>query len=349
MLRLVQRFTDRLAPRVRPIGIDFGSTTLRLAQVAADQVPPRVVAAAHFEVPGGVHRATFFAECVREALTHGDFKGREVTLALPAAQTHLCHLRLPKGDAEMIREMLPAETAGKLPIEPLGAMLRHTVAGDVYAGGEAKQEVICVAAERRVVGELLAASNKAKLDVVGMNTEAAALADCFGHVWQRGADAAQSLMMIDLGSAATRCYVHRGGRLLFARSIAVPLPGITCATGEADLGPASLDPQVMAAAEKLVPEIKLCQRYHDATFPNDPVSRLVFVGGRAADKALCQHLAAGVGVAAQVGDPVARMATDGAPTIDRRLPQPGWSAALGLSFGPVAADKPQLNDVKEVA
>ena len=54
-----------------------------------------------------------------------------------------------------------------------------------------------------------------------------------------------------------------------------------------------------------------------------------------------------MGIAAQVGDPLCRMSKHTLPGveigIDRRVPQPGWTIAIGLSMGPAAdAAKPNI-------
>jgi Tfp pilus assembly PilM family ATPase len=89
---------------------------------------------------------------------------------------------------------------------------------------------------------------------------------------------------------------------------------------------------------RLVEELSLCRRYHEATFPNQPVQRLVFVGGEANQRDMCQLIARGLGVAAQIGDPLTRINKQSDMNeecgIDRRRPQPAWSVAIGLSMGP---------------
>lgn len=105
---------------------------------------------------------------------------------------------------------------------------------------------------------------------------------------------------------------------------------------------------------KLVEELDLCRRYYEATFPNKPVDRLIFVGGEARQRSLCQHVARELGIAAQLGDPLARMgriSEIGIETgIDRRQPQPSWAVALGLSLGPtlpgVGEVNPNRNEVR---
>jgi len=105
---------------------------------------------------------------------------------------------------------------------------------------------------------------------------------------------------------------------------------------------------------KLVEELDLCRRYYEATFPSKPVDRLIFAGGEARQRALCQHVARELGIAAQLGDPLVRMgriSDIGIETgIDRRQPQPSWAVALGLSLGPSipsASDvNPSRNEVR---
>jgi Tfp pilus assembly PilM family ATPase len=101
---------------------------------------------------------------------------------------------------------------------------------------------------------------------------------------------------------------------------------------------AQVDSACRETVQRLVDELDLCRRYYESTFPNRPVDRLLFVGGEARQRMLCQHIAREMQVAAQVGDPMIRMARTceiGLESgIDRRQPQPGWAVAIGLSMGP---------------
>jgi type IV pilus assembly protein PilM len=96
---------------------------------------------------------------------------------------------------------------------------------------------------------------------------------------------------------------------------------------------------------RLVEELELCRRYYESTFPKTPVDRLVFVGGEARQRTLCQSIARSMGVAAQVGDPMVRLNKTSEISIDsgidRRQPQPGWACAVGLSMGPASGTTPQ--------
>ena len=71
------------------------------------------------------------------------------------------------------------------------------------------------------------------------------------------------------------------------------------------------------------------------------MTRAIFIGGEARHRGLCQEIARGLQLPAQVGDPMVRLGRNSEINpdcgIDVRSPNPDWSVALGLSMGPVAA------------
>jgi type IV pilus assembly protein PilM len=115
-----------------------------------------------------------------------------------------------------------------------------------------------------------------------------------------------------------------------------PAPSQAVSEGPSDAELACREPMM-----KLVEELALCRRYYEATFPTKPLDRLIFLGGEARHRTLCQSIARELGIAAQIGDPLARMGRTSEvgieSGIDRRLPQPAWTIAIGLSMGPMGA------------
>ncbi|HEV8377527.1 MAG TPA: pilus assembly protein PilM [Tepidisphaeraceae bacterium] len=207
-----------------PIGVDFGTDSLRLAQVAPAGQEWKLVAAASADVPSHVRhdnnaRMQFFVQTTKDLLSQGGFTGRSVVLALPAASMFIQHLRLPKMDDEAMKKAIPWEARGKIPIDPGHALLRHHIAGEVYQDQEAKCEIVLMAAGRDLVNQLLAMAAKARLDVVGMNVEPKAIVDCFTHLYRRKNDSGITNFFVDIGCAGTRAFIARGPHILFARAI----------------------------------------------------------------------------------------------------------------------------------
>ena len=89
------------ASNANPIGVDFGSDGLRMAQVESVNGEYRLIAAARpmclTHVRNDPHaKLTFFAETVRELLGQGNFRGRKAILSLPASVMTIQHLRDPQ-------------------------------------------------------------------------------------------------------------------------------------------------------------------------------------------------------------------------------------------------------------
>jgi Tfp pilus assembly PilM family ATPase len=114
-------------------------------------------------------------------------------------------------------------------------------------------------------------------------------------------------------------------------------PTAPAATMPAETETDRIEQACMTVVSKLVDELTLCRRYHESTFPAKAVQRLIFIGGEARQRWVCQRIAREMGLAAQVGDPLVRMGrVSEIPVesgLDRRLPQPAWTVAIGLSFG----------------
>lgn len=381
MLKMVQSF---FAPKAKPIGIDFGSETLRMAQVQAVDGEYRLNAAASAQIPMGIRkdanaRLQFLTESCRNTYAKGKFTGRQVVIGMPAPLMHVVHLRVPKMDDESLMKALPWEVKGKVPFEPSKALLRHVVAGEIFQDQESRLEVIVMAVQRETVNQFISIAESAKLEVIGLQPEPKAILDCFRAGIRRKSEADTATMYIDIGFAGTRVMVGCADAILFVRfipiggdqfnysvSVALKVPAHEgrlrriqqAETQGLDPGsgtPAEVDPILdpMTAKrlaergvieeacrdpmDRLLGELELCRRYHEATFPNRPIDRIVFVGGEAMQRSMCQQIAKRLGIAAQLGDPMVRLGRTNLVAADSGLdvsrPQPAWAIAVGLSIG----------------
>jgi len=219
-------FVHNLLPiRANPIGVDFGTETLRLAQVERIGGEFRLIAAATAPVPAAARddnsvRFSFLKQTVRDLLTQGHFHGRRSILSLPASRMVIQHLRLAPDDASR-RGALHVALHDRLRTNVTDVLLRHLVAGQVEENGREFDEIIAMAAQRSFVDEFLHAAALAKLDVIAMNVEPNALVDCFSHVYRRRIDSQLTSCYIDIGGAATRVVAARGSHILFARFLSI--------------------------------------------------------------------------------------------------------------------------------
>jgi len=348
--------------KVLPIGVDLGTSALKLAQLREANGSYDLIGAGSAELPhecrGDFHAALrFCVPALRRLVQSNGFRGRECILSIPAAVTFVRHVKIPKTPPDRLEEAVLRELSGKLPFPAAEAEIRHVVAGEVVGEGEVKQEVIVVAAPRSAVTAQLAMARRAKLDVAGINVESCAIVECFGRLFRRAGDQKRVILFVDLGYASTQVVLSHGRRIVFARNISVAGRGLNEAIAttlgispeeaarirrelgsldESDARVMELHACMADAVDALVDELTQCLRYYESIFPNQTLERVIFLGGQATDRHLCRSIAQRLNLPAQIGDPLVRTgsahpaALEGG--LDRREPQPRWAVAVGLSL-----------------
>jgi Tfp pilus assembly PilM family ATPase len=106
-------------------------------------------------------------------------------------------------------------------------------------------------------------------------------------------------------------------------------------TGSRDFLPPQ--PDITEAVETLTDEINMCTRYYATQGTGKRVERVVFLGGEARHKGLCQQIAKKLRLTARMVDPMARVGRAGSEPaigVDLKEPQPAWAAVLGMCLSP---------------
>jgi len=355
--------------RALPIGIDLGTAAVKVAQVRRVDGAFELLAAARAELPAKDRSDTgrrlgLLAEGLARAIGSQKFLGKRCVLALPAVDTVIQHIKLPKLPADQLAGAVARELEGKLPFSPGEAIIRHVVVGQAYDEQRPVLEMIVVAAARDTVEAYLDLARRSRLEVTALNVEPFAIVECFSHVFRRDGDAERANLFLDLGEANTQVVIAHGRQLAFARNLMV---------GSVDLDKAVADQLGVSAAEvgtlrrrllqlgqrrppeadalydamggtldALADEITKCLHYYKSVFPSRTIERAIFLGGQAMDRRLCQSIARHLDLPAQIGDPLARITRAGSAGreagLDRRVAQPAWAVAVGLSVG---AELPQ--------
>jgi Tfp pilus assembly PilM family ATPase len=221
MFNFVQNW---LAPTARPIGVDVGSSCLRMAQVQYHGSEPRLIAAASADLPLAIHydpdaHRECFGAAARRLLNAGNFRGRQILLALPAAMTSIVSLRLPAADKEQTTLAIAAAVREQFGMDPDAALIRVYKVNNGSAGDGETQDLIVIAASRVRVNALISAASEAGLEVVGMSVEPQSLIDCFSHVYRRRGDLTSTSCFVEIGWTSTRVVVARAGNILSAGKI----------------------------------------------------------------------------------------------------------------------------------
>lgn len=342
-----------------PVGIDFGTGSLKVLQLSGAQ-PASLLTAASIKTPEDLRRDTtgrlaFQIEALPRLLKAVGLKAKRAVCSIPIGETICKPLRVPKTEGTSLAAIVKAAAPLQLGVAPGSIVLRHVEVGDVGGG---KTEVICLATSRELVDRLMAAVRAAKLEPVGIHNEFNALmVSCRGL-----ASGSAPTLYVDLGAGATKAMIAHGEKMVFAKAIEVggfhldealakqhkidfaeaakmrrSLASLGRSSERGEGGVATAQSSLCEPLEILTDELSMCLRYHESIFPGHRVERVVFVGGEATHTALCQHVARSLRLPAQVGDPLARVARTGSePTVgvDMNGAQPGWAVAVGLCLGP---------------
>jgi type IV pilus assembly protein PilM len=348
--------------RVLPIGLDIGTTTVRMLQLAGSEDDVRLVDAAKYVVPqeakrdpSGLREAV--VEGIRGILRGRRFRRREAVMALKADELAVRSMRMAKMPEEELPTAVNWEVQNKFPFDTATAVVQYLRAGEVRHGDQVLDEIIVFVAPRAAVESKIELACDMGLDVVSLDAEPCAVFRGFERFLHRREDESVVTALVDIGSRTT-VVIARGRDIIFVKTI--PIGGAVFNRSVADcleLAPSEAealrrrlarrseeadpaDPVCRAVTdcirpplEDLANEIGLCLRYYAVTFRGPRPESITFSGGEAHDPTIPRMLGERLGMEVTIGDPFRRIRTNHLGAIpDRRQCASEWATSLGLSL-----------------
>ncbi|MBK8270846.1 MAG: pilus assembly protein PilM [Planctomycetes bacterium] len=159
--------------RKGPIGLDIGSSGIRMLQLACEAGQPVVVASAFCELPNNLPDTADMLEIVSktisDALRRHPFEGRDVVTAFGNGEFQLKNIRLPRMPAEEMPGAIEFEAKERFDLSRAPAQIRHLSVGEVRHGNELKEEVIVFAALEEAVQARIALLESLKLTPIAID------------------------------------------------------------------------------------------------------------------------------------------------------------------------------------
>jgi len=346
-----------------PIGVDLGSSTVKMAQLRTSGGDVELLAAGLAEVPPSCRedfsqRVAFFSDSIRSIRKANAFRGRECVLSLPADAIFLHQVKLPKLPPDRIDEALEAE----LPYPTDDVVISYEIVGDIHNGTEAKQELIVAAVAQATLDAYLGMARRGGVDVVGIDIEAYAIVDCFARQSRQISSSTRAVLFVDLGAESTQIVLAHDNEIVFARNLATGCEQLDKVVAEAlDIPVADasalrrgaqqaqtkgltedLHNALERALDSPTNEMGQCLRYHEAAFRDASVQQAIFSGGGAYDVNVCRAIAERLKIRAQIGDPLANIdiakGVGMNAGLDSRGLNPDWAVAVGLSLRAMEAE-----------
>jgi type IV pilus assembly protein PilM len=223
-------------PRTR-IGVDVGSTAVRVAEVAAGEIPV-IVRAAQVPLPPGVVEAgevrqpEVVAEALRELWSKAGVKSKQVHLGVGNQRVVVRELALPWLPEKELRDTLGFQVQEFIPMASDEAVLDFDPLGEMDQGGRRMVRILLVAAHKPMVNALVEAALAAKLDPQGIDLTPFAVTRAVG-AGDDGLDLDSSgdEAIIDIGAQVTSICVHDRGVTRFVRMLPSGGRDITLALG----------------------------------------------------------------------------------------------------------------------
>ena len=314
-----------LKKRVFPIGIDLGSSYLKMAQLGFDGRNFYLYAAGREEKPqdielGSADWQKWAVVTAKKMINKGGFSGKQVMAAIPPGDLFIDQMKIPKSTGEKVEQAVLGKVKPKLPFEPKGAMVKYVIADETRNNGE--MDVLVMAAERETINRHLAIYEKVRLEIRGMSVWPLAVTNSYVKFFGRRAEDIETVaMLVDIGAEHSNIVVCRHKNLLFARAISIGFKHL----GDKKTG------------QKLMEEMDACSRYLESVSGRTHVQRLVFISGRSVDRNICEKVvefAEQMQIPAQIGDVLAAVEVRRGCRFDieRRGQQIDWATAFGLSL-----------------
>ena len=207
------------------IGVDIGSTAVRVAEVAAGDIPVIVRAA---QVPlrpgvveaGEVRQPDAVAEALGELWSESGVKSKQVHLGVGNQCVVVREVALPWLPEKELRDTLGFRAQEFIPMASDEAVLDFDPLGEMDQGGRRMVRILLVAAHKPMVNALVEAALAAKLDPQGIDLTPFAVTRAVG-TGDAGLDLDSSgdEAIVDIGAQVTSICVHDHGVIRFVRML----------------------------------------------------------------------------------------------------------------------------------
>lgn len=286
------------------IGVDVGSTAVRVAEVVPGDVPV-LVRAGQVPLPPGaveageVRQPDVVAQALRELWAATKVKGRQVYLGVGNQRVVVREIALPWLPEKELRASLGFQVQEFIPMAVEEAVLDFDLLGEDEQGGRRMVRILLAAAHKPMIDALVQAATGAKLRPLGIDLSPFAVVRAVGTSdvpldLDRPGDEA----IIDVGAHVTVICVHDRGVTRFVRILPSGGRDITLAIArglgvedevaerlkrgqEVEGGPSLEDVRRIAMTRlgAFVDEVRSSLEFYAAQVPGARIARVLAVGG----------------------------------------------------------------------
>jgi type IV pilus assembly protein PilM len=343
------------------IGLDIGSSAVRVAQVSGGRqgmsltafgqvaLPPGAVIDGEIRDPGPV------SEAINQLWKRAKIRGKKAIVGVSNQRVVVRQVDLPFLEEKEFRESLRFQAADYVPMPVEEAQLDFLMIEDYQTENqEHMMRVLLIAAATDMVDAFVSTAQEGGVDPAGIDLTPFAIARAVSPAARGESGVAGSEAIIDVGGSVTNILIHQNGEPRFVRILLVGGDDATKALADElsigadeaeamklDLGrgvgsePATkiLQKQV----ETLVEEIRGSLDYYLSQEESEPVASVVMTGGGSLTPGLTERLEKTLRTQVSVGNPLSQLDVSKAGLNQEQLAQVGpvSAAAVGLAMGAI--------------
>lgn len=295
--------------RCSGIGLDIGSSGIRLVQLKKYRKNYRLLAYAEVKTPenalenGIITDVEAIAVAVDRVYRQAGVRTRRVVASIPGQQAWVRCLTLPRFNRRELRRAALYQAAALLPFS-----VDELVADTIICAADKvshQVEVLVVAARKQVVGALVEC-----LRMVDIIPEAVEIAPVSLYRALRTDGVTGNLLVVDIGSTGMRLSLFCKGVLRCTKSVAPSLP-LFNRLPAAGKGAAGVGVAAQRFLPLLVKEIVLTMEESGIRRDRPGVGPIVLTGKGAATEGLVELLQDNLAQPVLLGDPLARLSLTG--------------------------------------
>ena len=317
--------------KVLPIGLDIGHGSIKMVQLALTDEGAKVLAAERATLPEGTDtgveaRRQLIITTIRQMLSRGSFKGRDVVSALPNEKLRITSLRLSDAEIPQADRLLQSQAAQRFALDPRADTIHYILAGSVRQGDELKNEYIVLGTDNETIKEHIALLEQARLTPTGIDAIPCALFRSFDRMLRRQEDKERTILFVDVGHRYTTVVIGRAGEICFLKQLAfgaarfvediaaqLDIPQadaeslrLKLHSGEPveDSTERLVTDALKTTGERLAAEISLCLRYYTVTFRGRRVERAVITGDGVNETTVVDVLRYRLAIETEIAEPL---------------------------------------------
>lgn len=333
------------------IGLDIGSSAVKLAALKSTKRGLQVVAFDHERLPpetivdGALMNASVVTDAVRTLMERNKIRGREAAMSVSGNTVIIKKITLPLMTQEELEESIQWEAEQYIPFDIKDVYIGHEVVAPRTDQGQ--MDVVLVAAKREMINDYKAVAEDAGLEPIIMDVDAFALQNCYEVNY--GFHHHETIVLLDIGNSVVTMNVVTDGITMFTRDLSMGGSDITDEISkqlnityeEAELykmggSPGARTDQVLPhevekiigeKAEDMAAEIQRSIDFYSATAASSQIDKIMVSGGTAAIPSLVRIISRTSGVPASLINPFQNV------TFDER----SFSSSSAQKWAPVAA------------